>query len=120
MILVIEDNHTERTLLRKMLEAEGFHVCEAADGDEGIGLFKAARPELVLCDLMMPRKNGFETIQEIRALAPDMPVVAISGFLFGVDHAAMRENLGVAALVEKPFRKAHLLEVVRQVMTVGR
>ncbi len=120
MILVIEDNHTERALVRKMLEAEGFRVIEAADGDEGIDRFKAGRPDLVICDLMMPKKNGFETIQEIRALSPDTPVVAISGFLFGVDQAAMRENLGVAALVEKPFRKAHLMEVVRQVMTVGR
>lgn len=120
MILVIEDNESERTLLRKMLESEGFTVCEAGDGEAGLAQFEAQRPTLVICDLMMPVKNGFETIPAIRDRAPDMPIIAISGFLFGVDQAAMRENLGVAALVEKPFRKAHLLDVVRQVTAVGR
>lgn len=120
MILVIEDNDSERTLLRKMLEAEGFPVCEAGDGEAGLAMFESQRPELVLCDLMMPVKNGFETIPALRARSPETPIIAISGFLFGVDQAAMRESLGVAALVEKPFRKAHLLDVVRQAMAVGR
>jgi len=119
MILVIEDNSNERTLLRKMLEGEGFQVCEAGDGEAGLAMFDSQRPQLVICDLMMPVKNGYDTIPEIRARSPETPIIAISGFLFGVDQAAMRETLGVSALVEKPFRKAHLLDVVRQAMTVG-
>lgn len=120
MILVIEDNDTERAMIRKMLEAEGYQVREAADGEQGLAQFRAERPALVLCDLMMPVKDGYETIRDLRALAPEIPIVAISGYLFGIDHAALRENLGVAALIEKPFRQAHLLEVVNTVMTVGR
>ncbi len=120
MILVIEDNASERVLIRKMLEAEGYQVREAADGDQGVAQFRAARPSLVVCDLMMPVKDGYETIKEIQAIAPDIKVVVISGFLYGIDHAAMRENLGVAAIIEKPFRQAHLIEVVRNVMAVER
>jgi CheY-like chemotaxis protein len=104
MILVIDDSDQERAVIRKIL-------------DEGLALFDVVRPALVLCDLMMPKKDGFDTVRDILKLAPEAKIVATSGVLFGfADHAAMAKKLGLAAVIEKPFRQAQLLEVVRSVL----
>jgi CheY-like chemotaxis protein len=117
MILLIDDNETERALTRKILEGGGYAVREAADGAEGLAIFRETKPDLVLCDLMMPGKNGFDTVRELRALAPTARIVAISGVLFGVaDHDTMKEALGLAGVVEKPFRPARLLQAVRDAL----
>jgi DNA-binding NtrC family response regulator len=113
-ILLIDDNAAERALTRKMLEAEGYAVSEAGGGGEGLALFRTLNPALVICDLLMPDKSGFETVQEIQKLDPAVKVVAISGVLFGfADHATMKQNLGLAAIIEKPFRHTQLLDAVR-------
>jgi CheY-like chemotaxis protein len=117
MILVIDDSEPERALTRKMLEAESYTVREAAGGGEGVALFKSLKPDLVICDLMMPDKSGFETVQEIQKRDPAVRIVAISGVLFGfADHPTMKQNLGLAAVIEKPFRHAQLLEAVRSAL----
>lgn len=117
MILVIDDSDTERKLVRKVLENAGFQVREAEDGFQGITLFRELRPELVICDLKMPGKDGFETMREIRATAPDARLIAISGFLFGfADYAVRMQDLGVAAVIEKPFGSAYLLKTVRDTL----
>jgi len=117
MILVIDDNDQERALIRKMLEADGHEVREAAGGVEGVALAAERWPDLVLCDLLMPDKDGFETMREIRAHNRAIKIVAMSGVLFGIaDHETMRERLGLAGVLEKPFRHSQLLDVVRQAL----
>jgi CheY-like chemotaxis protein len=117
MILVIDDSDHERALIRRILEADGYEVREAADGDNGLALFQALQPQLVLCDLMMPSKDGFETVRDIQRLAPEARIVATSGVLFGTaDHATMIARLGLAAVIEKPFRQEELLSVVRRAL----
>jgi len=117
MILVIDDNDQERALIRKMLEADGHEVREAAGGVEGVALAMEQWPDLVLCDLLMPDKDGFETMREIHAHNRAIKIVAMSGVLFGIaDHATMAERLGLAGVLEKPFRHAQLLDVVRQAL----
>jgi CheY-like chemotaxis protein len=114
MILVIDDNDQQRAMIRKMLEVGGYEVREATDGDEGLTLFDELRPALVICDLMMPRKDGFDTVRDMLKLVPDAKIVAMSGALFGfADHEKMAENLGLAAVLEKPFRQAQLMEIVK-------
>jgi len=121
MILVIDDNAQERALIRKMLEGDGHEVREAAGGDEGVALAETLRPDLIICDLMMPQKDGFETVRDIHARVAGARIVAISGVLFGTaDHATMAERLGLAAVIEKPFRQMHLLEVVRAALRTRR
>lgn len=117
VILVIDDSDQERALIREMLEGDGHAVREAADGHEGVALTAQLRPALVICDLMMPRKDGFETVREIRANTPGTRIIAMSGLLFGTaDHTTMVERLGIAAVIEKPFRPAQLIEMVRAVL----
>jgi two-component system response regulator (stage 0 sporulation protein F) len=117
MILVIDDNDAERKTIRKVLEGDGHEVREAEDGFVGVALFDQLRPELVICDLKMPGKDGWETMREIRARDPQARLVAISGFLFGyADYAVRVQGLGIAAAVEKPFGAAYLKRVVRDVL----
>lgn len=117
MILLIDDSDNERALIRKMLESGGHQVHEATNGDEGLVLFGNMRPDLVLCDLMMPLKDGFATVEDIHKMAPDAKIVAMSGVWFGkTDHAAMARNLGLVAVIEKPFERAQLLRLVTRAL----
>ena len=117
MILVIDDSDTQRALIREMLEGGGYEVCEAAGGQEGLKLALDRRPALILCDLMMPDKDGFETVRDLLKRIPDAKIIAISGVLFGAaDHATMAGRLGLVAVIEKPFRQAQLLDVVRETL----
>lgn len=121
MILVIDDNESERKLVRKVLESGGYKVREADGGDAGIELFRQSQPELVICDLKMPGKDGWETMKEIRAINPRARLIAISGFLFGyADYAIRVQGLGIAAVIEKPFGAKYLLRVVGEVLAAER
>jgi CheY-like chemotaxis protein len=113
MILLIDDSDQERALIRKMLESGGHEVRDAGGGDEGVALFGTLRPDLVICDLMMPHKDGFATVDEMRQLTPDATIIVMSGVWYGkADHDAMAKSLGVAAVIEKPFERAQLLKAV--------
>ena len=113
MILLIDDSDHERALIRKRLESGGHEVREATGGDEGISLFGTLAPSLVLCDLMMPFKDGFATIAEMQSATPQAKIIAMSGVWYGkADHDAMARDLGLVAVIEKPFERAQLLELV--------
>lgn len=117
MILLIDDNDNERAIIRKMLESGGHEVREAAGGDDGLVQFGALAPQLVLCDLMMPIKDGFATIADIQSLSPDAKIIAMSGVWYGpADHAAMARTLGLRAVIEKPFTLTELLELVSRTL----
>lgn len=116
-ILLIDDNAPERVLTRKLLELEGYAVAEAADGEEGLAAFRTTHPALVLCDLMMPGRSGFDIVRAIRTVNPEARIVAVSGTLFGVaDHEVMVKRLGLAGVLEKPFRPAQLLKAVQDAL----
>lgn len=113
MILLIDDNDNERGIIRKMLESGGHEVREAADGENGLVLYGALAPSLVLCDLMMPVKDGFATIADIQGLNPAAKIIAMSGVWYGpADHAQMAKTLGLKAVIEKPFNRTELLDLV--------
>jgi DNA-binding NtrC family response regulator len=78
-ILIIDDEPSARDLLRRILEPEGYTVVEARDGVEGLRLFQEATFDLVVTDMVMPFKDGLQTILDLRGLVPELPVVAISG-----------------------------------------
>ena len=78
-ILVIDDEEHVRDTLRAALESKGHTVTEACNGDEGMQLFAAERADLVITDILMPGKDGIQTIKELRQLHPDVKIVAMSG-----------------------------------------
>ncbi|WP_168210888.1 ATP-binding SpoIIE family protein phosphatase [Persicimonas caeni] len=83
-VLVAEDTPSERMVLRRLIEREGFEVVEATDGVEALELFAKHRFDLVLLDGMMPRRNGFEIVGEIKEMSGERFVPVI--FVTGMDH----------------------------------
>lgn len=78
-ILVIDDEPTALDLLQRILEGEGYEVLMAANGQEGVELFRRNPCDLVITDIVMPLKDGLQTILELRDECPDLPFIAISG-----------------------------------------
>ena len=78
-ILVIDDEVTALNLLQKIFEGEGYEVHMATNGREGVELFRRQPCDLVITDLVMPVMDGLQTILELREIASDLPVIAISG-----------------------------------------
>ena len=78
-ILVVDDDQVTRILLLAMLENEGCSVDTAADGRQALEIIEKTRPNLVITDLVMPQMEGMEMIITIQSIAPDIPVIAMSG-----------------------------------------
>ena len=78
-ILVIDDEPMVREFVRIVLERDGHDVEEAANGQDGLDAFEREPADLAIVDLIMPRKDGIETIRELRALRPHIPIVVVTG-----------------------------------------
>jgi len=78
-ILIIDDEQIVLEVLRKILELEGYEVVTAANGDEGLELFSQKPFDLVITDMVMPEKDGLQTILDLRKEDPDLAVIAMSG-----------------------------------------
>lgn len=78
-ILLVDDERIVRKTFRELFEAEGFSVREAKNGEEGVSAFEKERPGLVLLDVMMPKKNGLQACEEIRARDSSVPILFLSG-----------------------------------------
>jgi len=116
-ILVAEDDELARPMVRRLLQRFGYQVLDAADGEAAVELFRQHRDRigLVLCDVIMPRKNGRETWEAIRALRPDARVLFMSGYAGDVlAHKALQEQ-GVEILA-KPLDTAELLQALRRLL----
>lgn len=78
-ILVFDDEPSILLMIKKMLEKAGHEVEIALNGKEGMVLFERNRPDLLITDIIMPEKEGLETIFELRRQFPDLKIIAISG-----------------------------------------
>ena len=81
-LLIIDDERLARLTLRKILERAGHEVMEASTGNEGLAMFRAKPCDLVITDIIMPDKEGIETIIELKRDFPGVRVIAISHGLF--------------------------------------
>jgi DNA-binding response OmpR family regulator len=114
-ILVIEDEPQMLLGLRDNLELEGYEVQTAADGDEGLQKATTFQPDLVILDVMLPRKNGFDVCRELRARSIATPVVMLTARNQETDKVLGLE-LGADDYVTKPFSITELLARVRAVL----
>ena len=116
-ILLIEDEEGVRGTVRLILESDGHGVREAGDGGQGVALFEEHTFDLVITDLYMPGKEGIETIQDIRALSPAVPILAISGGGWRQGDALVDARLlGAAATLTKPFSAGDLRRAVNELL----
>lgn len=105
-ILVIDDDEQVRLILAQFLEHDGHKVTTARDGEEGLGLFRREAVDLVVTDIVMPRKEGIETIIELRTIRPDLKIIAMSGggLAEGAPYLDFAQRFGADAILDKPVR----------------
>lgn len=117
-ILIIDDDNQFRTMLRKMVERNGYEVVEASDGKEGIKLYRKNPTDLIITDLIMPDKDGIETIQELRKDFPDVKIIAISGGgrLGPHDYLHLAKMLGAQRTLTKPIELDELLKAIEELL----
>lgn len=90
-VLIIEDDADNRRVLAELFAREDWKVLEAKDGDAGVELALRNRPELILCDLLMPKSNGFEVCRSIREQLPPTKIIVVSGRDYGIDRTSALE-----------------------------
>jgi len=117
-ILIIEDDSAVRELILQTLSRAGYQVLSAEDGQQGLNLFRANNPDLVITDIVMPQKEGLQTIIELKQEAPGVKVIAMSGGgrHCNVDYLKLARKFGARRTVSKPFMRDEMLAAVREVL----
>jgi len=116
-ILVVDDERNLRTAIKLSLKHRGFSVIEATDGLHAIEQFKAHQTEIdcVICDLTMPNKNGWETLEELRKLSHTLPVILSSGYTevqaMQGHHTEMPQ-----AFLSKPYEPETLINTINCIL----
>ncbi len=111
-VLVIDDEICVLTVLERVLRNAGYEVRTAQSGHEGVRLFKEGQWDAVTVDRAMPDLDGEDVTKEIKRLAPNLPVLLITGFPGAVTHPALFH-----AILSKPFRGADLLQCLDRMLT---
>ena len=114
-ILIVEDDESISLGLRMNLEAEGYDVQVAADGEDGLARAAAGGVDLVILDVMLPKVNGFEVVRKLRAQQLTLPVIMLSARGAEMDKV-MGLELGAEDYITKPFSLAELLARVKAVL----
>jgi signal transduction histidine kinase/ActR/RegA family two-component response regulator len=115
VVLVVDDEPDAREILGKSFTDLGCAVVTAASADEGVELARRIRPDLITLDIMMPRRNGWDALRELKSdvLLRAIPVIVVS--------VVARDNrhhvVGAASYIDKPVTREDLAEIVRQAMT---
>lgn len=118
-ILVVDDNADLRSTIQALLQADGFDVAVAGDGQAALASHRSRPADVVITDLFMPDKDGIETIVELRKLSPRIKIVAMSGWTStqGSDYLQVAREIGATVTLQKPFDPQELSRVVRQLAT---
>jgi DNA-binding response OmpR family regulator len=115
-VLVVDDDADILTTIRMALEEVGHTVLTAADGLAAIEVAEAERPDIVILDLMLPKRGGFQVLQKLKG-RPDMkgkrPLVCMVTGNEGMRHKEFAERHGVDDYLQKPFAIGRLLEIVQ-------
>jgi len=113
-VLIVDDEDMIRETVRDVLAGYGCRVDIAADGDEALGLIARHAYDLVLSDIKLPTKNGYEIFAATKAANPKTPVMLMTGFGYDPNHAIVRANReGLTAVLFKPFKVDQLLGEIR-------
>lgn len=115
-VLIVDDDYEITEAVRYALEGAGHEVVIARDGNQGLALAERENPDLMILDMMMPKRSGFLVLEKLRRLRDEpMPVIMITGNE-GSRHKAYAELLGVSDYIRKPFAMDRLLEAVNKLL----
>jgi DNA-binding response OmpR family regulator len=112
-ILVVDDDSSVREMLTRVLAGEDYLVCAAADGASAIEIAAATKVDLVLLDLNLPGKSGWDTLEKLTAENPLLPVIIVTA---RANQLFTALGSGAGALLEKPLHFPKLLQTIRQLL----
>ena len=117
-ILVIDDEAMIRNLLTRILEREGYDVVTASNGEDGIKIHRENPADLIITDLIMPDKEGIETIMELRRDFQDVKIIAMSGGgkIDPETYLHIAKTIGALKTLAKPFDRKELLTTIRELL----
>ncbi len=117
-ILIIDDDIQILNMLRQTLERKGYEVAVAPDGKEGLRIYRENPSDLIVTDLLMPEKEGIETIAELRRDFPDVKIIAISGGgrLDPEQYLRMAKSFGAQYTFAKPVEREELLKAIQELL----
>ena len=118
-ILIIEDKDSMLDMLSQTLEADGYHVIAAKDGVDGIKKLSDERISLVLTDLKLPKKDGFEVLKAVKEENPLLPVIVMTAF-GTIETAVKAVKQGAYDFLTKPFDTEHLLVLIKRALETSR
>ena len=118
-ILIIDDEPHILLMLKKMLERAGYEVDLASNGKEGLALFQNKPSDLVITDIIMPEKEGLETIREMRRIQSGLKIIAMSGGgkISAENYLKTAKIFGASRIIEKPFSQQHMVSTVNELLS---
>ena len=116
-ILYVEDNATNRRIVRDLLQRTTYRLIEAPDGEAGVAKALEIRPDLILMDIQLPKISGIEAMRLLRseAATATTPIVAITSFALSGDDQKARDA-GATAYLAKPYSPRDLLALIRKLV----
>jgi DNA-binding response OmpR family regulator len=115
-VLLVDDDHEIVESVRIALEANGYSVLVARDGNQGLAMAEREDPDLVVLDMMMPKRSGFLVLEKLRRSRPVPLRVIMITANEGSRHKAYAEMLGVDDYIRKPFAMDRLMESVKRLL----
>ena len=117
-ILIIDDDKSILSFLKERLMYEGFNILTAINGKQGMKLFNDKPVDLVITDIIMPGKIGFDIIAEMKRICPDIKIIAISGMGLGMIETCLKtaKFSGAEYVFAKPFEISNLLTAVYELL----
>jgi DNA-binding response OmpR family regulator len=115
-ILLVDDDREIIESMRIALEASGYEILVARDGNQGLALAERADPDLVILDMMMPKRSGFLVLEKLRRTRPVPLRIIMVTANEGSRHKAYAETLGVDDYIRKPFAMDRLLDAVSRLL----
>jgi two-component system cell cycle response regulator DivK len=114
-ILVVEDHEDNRQILRDLLGSAGYAMIEAVNGEDGVAMAAAERPDLILMDIQLPLIDGYEATRRIKAdpALASIPIIAVTSYALSGDEEKAR-SAGCDGYVTKPYSPRELLRKVRE------
>ncbi|MEP0918728.1 response regulator [Leptolyngbya sp. DQ-M1] len=114
-VLIVDDAAFSRRMLRKYVEAEGYQVLEACNGQQALEMVQQHHPSCILTDLLMPDVDGFQLLQMLREQGETIPIAIITADI----QDASRERgvaLGAASFINKPAKEDQVRQTIRQLL----
>ena len=115
-VLLVDDDPEIIDAIRYALESKGFKIFIARDGNQGLAMAESEDPDLVILDMMMPKRSGFLVLEKLRRTRPVPVRVIMITANEGARHKAYAEMLGVDDYLRKPFAMDKLIEAVQRLL----